>query len=122
MTDTTAHRHELLAPEATSSAHIAEHPDATLIHLCEAEHATHQAVNSLQRDVESDDDAVYAAWRAAAVALDLTTPQTLEGLAAKARAALRRGTAPNGRRNTDDSAGFAWAIVEDIIRMQGSAA
>jgi hypothetical protein len=98
------------------------HPDATLIQLCAAEKAASAAVSNCPPDMDCQDHPAYRAWRAVEKALDQTVPQTIEGLAAKAQAALRRGTAPTGKRNTDDGAGFAWAIVEDVIRMQGGVA
>lgn len=101
----------------------APHPDATLIRIC-AQHT----MNRITRDKGEHPDTIEYnevdnAYAETLQAVCDAVPMTIDGIVAKARAAkdeaqlLRGGEDPEGCI----AAQWAWDIVNDLLRLAGSA-
>lgn len=107
-----------VAPMTTAAlAHA--HPDADLIAVC-AEHAVN--VTAYNRDGglgDFDDyDPLYEAYARTRNVISEAKPHTLDGMLAKARAAMAEATADFGGEEDPDgtpAASWAWDLVKDLL-------
>ena len=100
----------------------APQPDAALIAACErhiVNHATYNAVAPVTR-IDPVNDPLWAAYLESHEAVGATAATTLEGLIAKARAALVEND--GGFEAGDTGAVWAYHILRDLLRMQGRTA
>ncbi len=108
-------------PAATMAA---PSPDAALIALCERHMANHRAYNASTFEGEFEDDPLWLAYETTREAVAGAHPQTLAGMAAKARAAVLEASWPDGSIRPEGTQGAAWAwnLVNDLLRLEGGVA
>ena len=98
-------------------------PDAALIDLCERHIANLAAVNAADCDLD-DRNPAWRAYTATLDALGNAEPQTLAGMRAKALAAKAEALNPDGTETPDycPASGFAWDLLNDLLRLTGGEA
>jgi len=113
----------LLGAALASPAALAgtSHPDAEIIALC-AQHNRNREAWSAHGD-DDDDCPFWAEYERTRDAIAEAKPRTIEGMVAKARAAVEESLNPDG---TEAPAGcpaadWAWDLVHDLIRLHGRA-
>jgi hypothetical protein len=95
------------------------HPDAALIAACERHIVNHTLYNTLARvtRLDPDKDPLWAAYLESHEAVGATAATTLEGLVAKARAALVENDAEFQACETGGE--WAYHVLRDLLRMHG---
>lgn len=101
----------------------APHPDADLIALCRQHVDNLDAVNADLGDLD-DRNPIWRAYTATLDALGNAEPQTLAGMRAKALAAKAEALNTDGTETPDfcPASGFAWDLLNDLLRLTGGAA
>jgi hypothetical protein len=99
-------------------------PDAELIRICDQHIQNLVKFNNAPHDIESDDDPSYAPYLHTRDAICAAKPLTLEGMAAKGRAAKAEAAGPGGSENFENcrAGQWAWDIMHDLIRLAGGVA
>jgi hypothetical protein len=111
------------AVAATSGANTAAAShDAELIRLC-AEHIENfDAYNNDPSHLEPEENPVWHAYERTRDAIAAAKPKTIAGMLTKARAAKVEASHPDGRERPEGQAAiWAWDLVNDLIRLNGSA-
>lgn len=96
-------------------------PDASLLRLC-AEHAANVEALRLKGCWE-DDCPLWDAYVRTFDAISAAEPQTVQGLLAKARAAVTEATAQDGSVHPEGTPAmdWAWDVTLDLLRLHGRA-
>lgn len=112
----------LLPASAALAAPLAVNPDAELIALCAKHPALIAAVNA--SPIDFDDCPASAPYLLSRDAIHDARPQTLAGMRAKALAAKAEARKPDGSEDPCSTAAehWAWELVNDLLRLTGSAA
>ncbi len=112
---------------AIGTAQAAGHPDAELIEVCRQHCINMDAYNaSDEANLAFDDTAPQPLGEAYDRTRDFISaakPQTMDGILAKARAALHEGTNPSGQIDIGGTPGEQWALdlIHDLVRIGGAA-
>lgn len=108
------------APAASEAA--VGSPDAELIRLCAEHIANFHAYSNDPSDLEADKNPLWHAYERTRDAIADAKPKTIAGMLAKARAAKVEAFQPDGERRPEGQAAiWAWDLVNDLIRINGSA-
>jgi hypothetical protein len=92
-------------------------PDDELVRICAEHVANHADFNARAGEVPLEEDPRWNAYKRTLAVVCDAKPQTLAGLAAKARAAKAEATQPDGTVVPEEEITWAWDIVEDLIRL-----
>jgi hypothetical protein len=102
----------------------ATEPDAELIRLCADFRRRWRDYNTINTDLDSDEDPRWPLLLAAEDRARDTEAQTVAGLIAKAEVALLLASQPDGSEKFGDGFNVDWLeqIVRDLLSLQGGAA
>ena len=100
-------------------AFTAEHPDADMIRTCQSLAGALSAYEACEGADEAD---AGDAYERLATAIDEVRPQTLDGMVAKAKAAIEHASQTPGLdvtrgERSSVAEGWAWDLMHDLLRL-----
>lgn len=101
----------------TNTTGMTKTSDADLIRICAEHIANREAYNADSSGLEPKDNPLWQAYMRTFEVISDAEPQTLAGLAAKARATKEEVTLPDGTEVPEDEAIWAFDLVKDLIRL-----
>jgi hypothetical protein len=94
-------------------------PDAALIGACDEHRRLHGILNRQRDPRDCDEMPEWGPYMAACAVIEAARATTLAGIVAKASAAKAEAWQPNGQDHSEVAAEWAWAIVNDLLRLNG---
>lgn len=94
--------------------------DAEFIALCAEHMVNRDAFNGAEDVFDERDHPLWVAYARTRDAISVAKPHTLEGVAAKARAA-KAEAGPRGDFESGPAAAWSWQVVQDLLRLRGEA-